>query len=281
MDLDLRYIIGIIVVILVIIVAAAAYAGVFTKPSKITIAGSTSVQPIAQALADQYHKENPKVNITVQGGGSAVGLSSVQQGTANIGTYSSNLTNATANANYSGSAITQYHICNDGLIIVVNPSNNVSGITSDQAKQIFAGNITTWNTVGGNSSKIDIFVREAGSGTRTAFTTLVMNGSNFTTTAIIQSSSNAIFQSVAGDPNGIGFDTLASISPNVKALSVNGVAPSQATVKDNTYPIVRPFLFLTKGTPTGATLDFINWSLSPEGQKLIQQNGGVPVNPTS
>ena len=135
--MDFKYLIGIIVVIVVIIVAAAAYAGVFTKPETITIAGSTSVQPVAQALATQYHKENPKINVTVSGGGSAVGLSDVQQGTASIGTYSSNLTNATANANYSGPAITQYQIANDGIVIAVNTGHDVTSLNSSQVAQIF------------------------------------------------------------------------------------------------------------------------------------------------
>jgi phosphate transport system substrate-binding protein len=281
MDFKLSYIIGIIVVIVVIILAAAAYAGVFTKPSKITMAGSTSVQPVAQALADQYHKENPKVNITVTGGGSAVGLTDVQQGTANIGTYSSKLSNATANANYTGPAITQYTIANDGIIIVVNPSNNVSDLNTSQIESIFAGNITTWSQVGGNSSKIDVYTRESGSGTRSAFTSLVMNGSNITSAAIVQSSSNAIFQAVAGDPNGIGYDSLASLTSTVKALKVNGVTPSASTVASGAYTTQRPFLFLTKGNATGSTQAFINWVLSPEGQKIVQQNGAVPVGPTS
>ena len=281
MDFKLSYIIGIIVVIIVIVVAAAAYAGVFTKPSKITIAGSTSVQPVITTLAAQYHKENPKVNITVSGGGSAVGLTDVQQGTANIGTYSSKLSNATANANYTGPTITQYQIANDGIVIVVNPSNNVSALNSSQIKSIFAGNITTWSQVGGSNAKIDVYTREAGSGTRSAFTSLIMGGGNITSSAVVQSSSNAIFQAVAGDPNGIGYDSLASLTSIVKALQVNGVAPSQSTVASGAYTTQRPFLLLTKGNATGSTQAFINWILSPEGQKIVQQSGAVPVGPTS
>lgn len=279
--MDFRYIVGIIVVILVIIVAGAAYAGVFTKPQTITIAGSTSVQPVAQALATSYHGNNSKINVTVSGGGSAVGLSDVQQGTASIGTYSSNLTNTTANANYSGPPIVQYHIANDGIVLAVNPSNNVTSLNTTQIAQIFEGNITNWNQVGGKDGKIDVYTRESGSGTRTSFISLVLNGSNITSSAVVQSSSNAIYQAVAGDPNGIGYDSLASAPSNVKLLTVNGVAPTNATVKSASYPIVRPFLMLTKGNATGATQDFINWVLSPAGQKVVQQNGAVPINPTS
>ncbi len=285
--MDLKYIIGIIVVIVVIIVAAAAYGGVFTKPSKITITGSTSVQPVAQALADQYHKEHPKVNITVSGGGSSVGLKSAQDGSANIGMYSSNLTNATANNGTTGASIVQYQIANDGIVVIVNSANNITGLTKDQVKSIFGGNTTNFASVGGNSGAITVVTRESGSGTRDAFISLIMggktNGTNITQSAIVQTSTDAIKQAVKGNPNAIGFASLADVTndTSVKVLKIDGVTPSQATVKDGTYATQRPFLFLTKGNATGETLDFINWVLSPEGQKIVQNQGAVPVKSTS
>jgi len=268
--MDMKYIIGLIVVIVVIIGAALVVGGAFNKPEKITIAGSTSVQPVAEKLATQYHKEHSNVNITVQGGGSAVGLKSTQDGTAQIGTYSSKLDNATA-----GAGINQYQIANDGIVIVVNTANkNVSDLTTDQVKSIFAGNNSTYTVV----------TREEGSGTRDAFISLIMggkNGTNITKSAIVQSSTDAIKQAVKGNPNAIGYMSLADVDNSVTVLKIGGVTPSQATVKDGTYKVQRPFLFLTKGPATGATLDFINWVLSPEGQKIVQDAGAVPINPTS
>lgn len=277
--MDSKYIIGIIVVILVIIVGALVAGGAFNKPEKITIVGSTSVQPVAEKLAAQYHKEHPNVNITVQGGGSSVGLKSAQDGTANIGTYSSKLDNATA-----GQDIVQTQIANDGIVIVVNSANNVTGMTSAQVRSIFGGSTTTWSVVGGNSAAITTVTREDGSGTRDAFTSLIMggkNGTNITKSAIVQSSTDAIKQAVKGNPNAIGYMSLADVDNTVKVLQIDGVSPSQATVKDGTYKVQRPFLFLTKGQPKDAVADFINWVLSPEGQKIVQDSGAVPVKPTS
>lgn len=262
--MDTKYIVGIFVVIVVIIGVALIAGGAFNKPEKITIVGSTSVQPVAEKLAAAYHKEHPNVNITVQGGGSAVGLKSVQDGTADIGTYSSKLDNSTA------PGINQYLIANDGIVIVVNSASNVTDLTKDQVKSIFAGNNSTFTVV----------TREDGSGTRDAFISLIMggkNGTNITKSAIVQSSTDAIKQAVKGNPNAIGYMSLADVDNSVKIVKIGGVTPSQATVKDGTYVVQRPFLFLTKGQATGPTLDFINWVLSPEGQKIVQEAGAVPV----
>ena len=107
------------------------------------------------------------------------------------------------------------------------------------------------------------------------------NGTNITSSAIVQTSTDAIKQAVKGNPNAIGYMSLADVDSSVKVLKIGGVTPSQATVKDGSYVVQRPFLFLTKGAATGPTLDFINWVLSPEGQKIVQDSGAVPVKPTS
>lgn len=264
--MDTKYIIGAIVVIVVIIGVALVAGGAFNKPEgKITIVGSTSVQPVAEKLAEAYHNENPDVNITVQGGGSSVGLKSVQDGTAQIGTYSSELDESKA------SGVEQTQIASDGICVIVNKDSDITDLTVDQVKEIFAG----------ENDSFTVVTREEGSGTRDAFIDLVMggkNGTNITSSAIVQSSTSAVKQSVAGNPNGIGFMSLADVDDTVKVVKIDGVEPSIATVKDGSYKIQRPFLFLTEGAATGATLDFINWVLSPAGQKIVEEDGAVPVN---
>jgi phosphate transport system substrate-binding protein len=274
MNMDSKYIIGIIIAIIVIVGAYLVLSG--GNQNTINIAGSTSVQPVAQKLADAYMKEHPNVKITVQGGGSAVGLKSVNDGTAQIGTYSSKL------AANDSAGINQYQIANDGIVIIVNKANSkVTAITVDQIKAIFTGNTTNWSKLGGSNANITVITREAGSGTRDAITKLALNGSNITSTAIVQSSTGAVIQAVQGDPNAIGYASLADISgANVTALTVNGVTASADTVSNGKYALVRPFLFLTKGPATGITLDFINWVLSPAGQAIVKQAGAVPIGPT-
>jgi phosphate transport system substrate-binding protein len=107
------------------------------------------------------------------------------------------------------------------------------------------------------------------------------NGTNITKSAIVQSSTEAIKQSVKGDPNSIGFISLADLNGDVKAVKINGVTPSEATVKDGTYIVQRPFIFLTKGDAKGPSKDFIDWVLSPAGQAIVQQAGAVPIKPTT
>jgi phosphate transport system substrate-binding protein len=270
--MERKYILGIIVVLILIVGAYMVFAG-GTKQEKITIAGSTSVQPVAEKLAQAYMQKHPNVKITVQGGGSAVGLKSVQDGTADIGTYSSKL------KENESTGITSYEIAKDGIVIVVNNANSVSGLTTNQTKGIFGGNISDWSSVGGSSGTINVITREEGSGTRDAFVSLVMGGKNGTAilkTAVVQSSTEAVKQSVKGDPNAIGYISLADLSGDVKAVKIDGISPSEQTVSDGTYKIQRPFLFLTKGQAKGATLDFINWVLSPEGQAIVKQAGAVP-----
>ncbi|EKQ55350.1 MAG: phosphate binding protein [Methanobacterium sp. Maddingley MBC34] len=281
--MDMKYIIGIIVAIIIIVGAYFVLAG-GSGQEKITIVGSTSVQPVAEKLATEYMKTNPNVKITVQGGGSAVGIKSAQDGTASIGTSSKSL-----KANES-TGLTQYEIGKDGIAIIVNNNNALNGLTLDQVKGIFNGSITNWNQVGGSDAQINVIVREDGSGTRDAVQEIVLgklaNGTKvaFVKSAIVQSSTEAVQQAVAQDPNAVGFISFASVN-NTKALQINNVAPSEATILDGTYKIQRPFLFLVKGDPTGAVKSFIDWVNGPEGQAIIKSDKVVPtgkqVNSTS
>jgi phosphate transport system substrate-binding protein len=281
--MDTKYIIGIIVAIIVIVGAYFVLAG-GSGQEKITIVGSTSVQPVAEKLATEYMKKNSSVKITVQGGGSSVGIKSVQDGSANIGTSSKSL-----KANES-TGLSQYEIGKDGIAIIVNNNNALSGLTMEQLKGILSGNITNWKEVGGPDAKINVVVREEGSGTRDAVQEIVLgklaNGTkvDFIKSAIVQSSTEAVQQSVAQDPNAIGFISFASVN-GTKALQINNVAPSEATVLDGTYKIQRPFLFLIKGNATGAVKAFIDWVDGPEGQAIIKSENvvptGVQVNSTS
>ena len=281
--MDMKYIIGIIVAIIVIVGAYFVLAG-GSGQEKITIVGSTSVQPVAEKLATEYMKTNPNVKITVQGGGSAVGIKSAEDGTASIGTSSKSL-----KANES-TGLTQYEIGKDGIAIIVNNNNALSGLTVEQVKGILSGNITNWKEVGGADAQINVIVREEGSGTRDAVQEIVLgklaNGTKvaFVKSAIVQSSTEAVQQAVAQDPNAVGFISFASVN-NTKALQINNVAPSEATILDGTYKIQRPFLFLVKGDPKGAVKSFIDWVNGPEGQAIIKSDKvvptGVQVNSTS
>jgi len=270
--MDTKYIIGIIVALIVIVGAYLVLGGGGDGQEKITIVGSTSVQPAAEALATEYMKKNPDVKITVQGGGSSVGIKSVQDKTADIGTTSKNLKDE------ESKGLTQWELGKDGIAIVVNKENKVSGLTLEQIKGIFSGEITNWKEVGGSDGEINVIVREEGSGTRDAILEMVLGSKDakFVKEAIVQSSTEAVQQAVAQDPNAIGFISYAAVKDS-KALKVDNVSPTVETILDGTYKIQRPFIFLVKDEPTGAVKAFIDWANGPEGQEILKSEKVVPT----
>jgi phosphate transport system substrate-binding protein len=262
-----------IAIVAIIIIIAAAFLVVTTSSAqKVDVVGSTSVQPVAEQLAAKYNQTHPGVEINVQGGGSSVGIKSAQDGTADIGTSSKEV------KGNDSTGLKQYNLGKDGIVIAVNNKNGVSDLTTDQLKDIYSGKITNWNQVGGSSGKIDLITREEGSGTLDAFQKLVLGNSSMKKDAVVQSSTEAVKQSVAQDPNAIGFISYAHMSSDVKAINVNGVAPSDSSIADGSYKLQRPFLFLTKGEPTGETKKFIDWVMSDEGKKVLEQQKIVQAN---
>jgi len=259
-----------ITVILCLVVFASGCAS--EQERTIQIAGSTSVQPVAEKLAKKFEETHPNVKINVQGGGSGLGIKSATQGIVDIGTSSKELTPEEKNG------LKEYLIGKDGIVIALNIENPVSDLTKDQLKDIFSGKITNWREVGGPDAEIHVITREAGSGTRKAFEEIVMGkDTKIRADAIVQSSTEAVKQSIKQDPNAIGFVSLAHMSLDVKALKIDGVEPSEQTVADGSYKLQRPFLFLVKGEPKGIVKEFIDWVLSPEGQAIVKEEKVVPA----
>lgn len=229
----------------------------------LSIAGSTSMQPLSEELAVAFMKKNPDVTVNVAGGGSSAGIKAAQEGTADIGASSRELKPE------EKGTVEETVIAKDGIAIIVHSSNQVAELTSDQVRKIFAGEITNWKDVGGRNAAINLFTREDGSGTRGAFEEIVMQDKKISVKAGVQNSTGAIRTAVAGDENGIGYISLGALNDSVKALAIDGVEPSKETVLNGTYKISRPFLYLTKGKPEGLTKAFIDFVLSPEGQNIV------------
>jgi len=237
----------------------------------IVIAGSTSVQPLSEELAAAFREKHPDVDISVAGGGSSAGIKAAQEGTAYIGASSREL-----KPDEKGTVF-ETLIAKDGIAVVVHPGNAVDALSLDQVRKIFAGEITNWKDVGGSDAAINVYTREEGSGTRGAFEEIVMGeDTKISSKAGVQNSTGAVRTAVAGDPNGIGYISLGSVNKAVKALKIDGVEPSKETVLNGSYRIARPFLYLTKGKPTGLVKAYIDFVLSPEGQKIVEQDF-IPV----
>ena len=272
------------IVVVSLLVALAVFGAGCTSSTnsssgtKLQLAGSTSVQPHAEALAKAFQANNSGVQVYVQGGGSSAGVTAVGTGTAAIGMSSANL---------SQSQLSQYPnlkpvpIAVDGIAIIVNPQNTVNNLTLNQTRDIFTGNITNWNQVGGSNAKINVVNREEGSGTRDGIQKIVLKGGNFGSGGITQSSTGAVRSYVAGDPNAIGYISFAEVDNSVKALSIDGVAPTYDTIANGTYPIQRDLLFVTNGDPSGNTKAFIEFTLSPAGQAILKADNEVSINDVS
>ncbi len=240
-----------------------------SRPSgqQLTLAGSTAFQPFAEKLAEHYLALNPQVQINVQGGGSAVGIQSALSGAAEIGM--ADLIEMPPEAKALNSII----VARDGIAIIANPDNVVSNLSAEQAKGIFAGKIVNWKEVGGADAPVRVISREEGSGTRRSFDKLVLKGEKLAAGALFQNSNGTSREAVASDPNAIGYVSIGLVSDRVKALSYGGVHPTNADVKNGSYPLERPVYFLTNGEPSLLAKAFIDYVLSPEAQGILEKEG--------
>lgn len=232
----------------------------------IIVAGSTSVQPYAEVLAEEYMILNPEKIIDIQGGGSSAGIAAVESGTAEIGMSSRSLKE-------SEQYLWSVEIARDGLAMVINPRNPVRNLTLAQIRSIYTADIQNWNELGGVNAKIHIIAREEGSGTRSAFEDLVMNDRRITPKAIVQNSNGAVRQLVADDPHSIGFISLGLVDSTVKALQLESIAATSENIENGSYSLFRSFLFVSKVEPTDTALDFIEFIFSAEGQRLLEHEG--------
>ncbi|KAF0141528.1 MAG: phosphate transport system substrate-binding protein [Stygiobacter sp.] len=238
--------------------------------TSITLAGSTAFQPFAEKLAEQFMAKNPNVNVTVQGGGSAVGIQSASSGAAQIGM--ADLVTLPEEAK----GLTSTVVAKDGIAIVVNPKNKINNLTTDQARDIFNGKIVNWNEVGGDDVPITVVSREAGSGTRTSFEQILTN-ITLKKDALIQDSNGTIRETVANDVNSVGYLSHGLINEKIKAIKIDDVECTSEMIIAGQYKLVRPIFLLVKGEMVGEVKNFIDYILSVEGQKTIKDNGLLPA----
>jgi phosphate transport system substrate-binding protein len=238
----------------------------------ITVAGSTSVEPFAELLAEEYMNRFPGKMVYVQGGGSTAGIQATLIGAADIGMSSRPL---------EGPEKKLYatEIARDAIALIVNPENPVSNLSVKEVQAVFSGQIRNWKEVGGPDHQITLVTREEGSGTRGAFQELIMGNDEIDLGAIVQDSNGAVRQLVSSDPHSIGYISLGLVDEGVKALKIDGVFPDTPSVIKGEYQLVRPFLFLVKDRPEGNIQAFIDFALSPEGQMLLSGEGLISVKP--
>jgi len=236
----------------------------------LSVAGSTSVQPFAEALAEEYMEHHPQEKIFIQGGGSSAGIQAVRTEAAEVGMSSRNLMK-------EESDLISIPIIYDAIAVIVHRENPLQNLTLDQIRKIFAGKIQRWSELGGRDRALTLVTREEGSGTRETFQKLVMGKTEISLGALVQDSNGAIRQVVGDDPNAIGYISLGLVNDRVKAVKIGGVEASVENVQAGKYKIVRPFLFIFKSEPRGAAREFLDYILSPAGQNLLVQEGLVSM----
>jgi phosphate transport system substrate-binding protein len=247
----------------------------------LSLAGSTTVQPLAEVLGEAFMEMYPDVVIEVQGGGSSVGVTSAGEGTVDIGMAS----RAIKDSEFETFPELQvFVIARDGIAIVTNPGIKVPSLSVAQVRDIFAGEITNFSEVGGPDAPITIVSREEGSGTRAAFEELVMEHEEekvISENALLQQSNGQVRTTVSTTPNTIGYLSFGFLDDSTAPVPIDGVEPTVDNVKNDSYPIARPLNMLTQGAPDELAQAFLDFILSDEGQEIVAEDyisvGGAPA----
>lgn len=262
-------------ILLVAIMAVSALTGCSgSKGGTVSTDGSTSMEKVIGALGESFENDNSGVAFTYNPTGSGSGIKAVLEGRCDIGLSSRNLKDEE-----KADGLTETVLAYDGIAMIVHPENSVSDLTLEQIAAIYTGEITNWNEVGGSDGEIVPVGREAGSGTRDGFESITGTEDACKYRQELTSTGDVI-TTVAGNPNAIGYASLASVKNSVKAISVGGVAPSEATIKDGSYAVQRPFVLVTK---TDAELSetakkFFDYITSADANEIITSAGVVPAN---
>lgn len=234
--------------------------------------GSTSMEKVIGYLSEAYMDKNSDVKVTYNPTGSGAGIQAVQEGRCDIGLASRNLKDEEkADLNETVVAI-------DGIAVIVNPENPVADLTVEQIAQVYTGEVTNWQEVGGEDAPIVCIGREAASGTRDGFESITGTADSCKYAQELTSTGDVV-QTVSSNPNAIGYASLASVSDKVQTISVEGVMPSDETILSGDYKIQRNFVLVTKKDKelTGSAKDFFDFCMSSEADKYITKAGAVPV----
>ncbi|MEZ9565950.1 phosphate ABC transporter substrate-binding protein [Vibrio artabrorum] len=246
-----------------------------------SISGSTSVARVMDVLAEEYNKTHPDNYVAVQGIGSTAGITMVDKGVSDIGMSSRYLTNREQNEK-----LKVFPIAFDGLAVIINRSNGVNNVTREQLFDIYKGKIANWKDIGGADQPIAVVTREASSGSRYSFESLlgltkIINDrlvSDINPNNLVVNSNSMVKTIVNHNPHAIGFISVGSIDRSIKALTFEGIEPTSKNIANHSYDLARPFLLLYKiDTVSRETQDFIKFVKSKPAQELIEEYGYTPI----
>jgi len=246
----------------------------------IVIKGSDTLgAKLVPQLAEQFKAQHPGTTFDIAAEGSATGFAALIDKTAAIGMASRPAKpEEIANGKAKGVDMKETTVAYDGIAVIVNTANSIKGLTKKQVEQIFTGEITDWSAVGGSGGKISVYTRNTSSGTYAEFKELAMKKRDYAPDSQKLAGNEQIAQEVGKNPNGVGYVGLAyTKASGIRVVPIDGASPSKESVLAKSYPYARPTFFYTNGEPTGVVKEFIDFTVGPEGQKIVEQVGFVPI----
>lgn len=240
---------------------------------QLTVTGSTTILPIAEIAGEMFEEEHPDARVLVSGVGSSAGIENAATGSSDVGTSSRELKDKEQDL-----GLVDTPIAYDAIAVIVHRDNPVGGLTREQARDVFQGKYANWKELGGRDLPIGLVNRDEASGTREAFSKIVLDGEPFDLSAAVLPGTGQVRSVVASSRGAIGYISLGFVNRRVKALRIDGIAPTSESVRKGTYPVRRLLHFFTKGAPEGLAKEYVDFVLSPAVQReVVGKAGFLPV----
>lgn len=256
------------------VLLVCAFTGCSDGEKSVSTDGSTSMEKVIGALGEAFEGKNSGVTFTYNPTGSGTGITAVSEGRCDIGLSSRNLKDEEKEKGLKGTVLAY-----DGIAVIVHPDNPIADLDIETIAKLFTGEITDWKDVGGNDGEIVLIGREANSGTRDGFESITGTEKACKYRQELTSTGDVI-TAVANNPNAIGYASVSSVKDTVRAITVNAVAPTEATIKDGSYKIQRPFVLVVKSDTelSDTAQEFFDFCLSEDAKEIITAAGAVPAN---
>ncbi len=252
--------------------ASASLKPLLGLEGNLDIAGGTAHIPVMKEAAKRIMTANPKVRITVAGGGSGVGIQKAGEGLVQIG----NAGRPVSDEEKAKFGLVSFPFAVDGVAVVVHPDNKIRDLTAQQVKDLFAGKIADWSDLGGAPGAINLYGREEASGTRSVFWKKALGKGEVAQSTNIVTSNGAMKTAIMNDPRGIGYLSIGHVDAKVAAVAIDGTEPSQENAQSGAYKVTRLLYMNTKGEPDGLTRAFIDYILSEDGASIVRDCGYLP-----
>ena len=250
------------------------------RADRLVIKGSDTLgAKLVPQLAEQFKAQHPGTTFDIAAEGSTTGVAAIIDGTAEIGMSSRRAkTSEVGAATAKGRNLKPTIVAYDGIAVIVNSGNPIKALTKRQVEQIFTGEVTDWSALGGKGGKISIYTRNTSSGTYSDFKELAMKKRDYAGSSQKMAGNEQIAAEVSKNANGVGYVGMAyTKASGLRVISIDGATPSVKSVQEHSYPYWRPTFFYTDGDPTGVAKEFVDFTTSDAGQKIVEQVGFVPI----